>query len=81
MRPYKKILAVSVFISAFLYWYDHKTAGAQQLTAKQQAMEIIIWGSVSTISIFLTASLLYLLATAVIKLLKGAAKGNHENNA
>jgi hypothetical protein len=70
MRPYKKILVISVVMAIFLYWYDHKQAASQQLTLKQQALEIVIWGSVYTVSIFVVASLMYFLVNVAMKLMK-----------
>ncbi len=73
MRPYKKILVISAIMAILLYWYDHKQAATQQLTVKQQALEIFIWGSVYTVSIFLVASLMYFLVGIAMKLLKRKA--------
>ena len=59
MRPYKKIFIISIIITTLLFWYDRHKDYKSNLNPWQKFIEIIVWGSLYVITIFIVASLLY----------------------
>ena len=59
MRPYRKILIASFLLTCVLFGLDYMNDSSPHITTRQILFDIVVWGSLYVIAIFIVASLLY----------------------